>query len=197
MIEYTEGRYAWRPVEAEGYMFIHCLMVLARHQKKGLGNLLLESCVRDAKQGKYHGVAVVTSTDSFMARSDVFLKGGFVPVDRITPYELLVKKFGKNAANPRFLVEKGRLVERYGRGLTILAADQCPYVVKSVERIAAACKKLGIEPNVVRVESAEASRMLPTPYGVFCILHDGSVIAKRPISGTRFLSIMGGVVGKR
>jgi hypothetical protein len=132
-----------------------------------------------------------------MARSDVFLKGGFVPVDRITPYELLVKKFGKNAANPRFLVEKGRLVERYGRGLTILAADQCPYVVKSVERIAAACKKLGIEPNVVRVESAEASRMLPTPYGVFCILHDGSVIAKRPISGTRFLSIMGGVVGKR
>lgn len=27
MIEYTLWSHAWRPVEAEGYLFIHCLMV--------------------------------------------------------------------------------------------------------------------------------------------------------------------------
>ena len=27
MIEYIPGKYAWRPVEAEGYMFIHCIIL--------------------------------------------------------------------------------------------------------------------------------------------------------------------------
>jgi hypothetical protein len=29
MIEYAPGHHAWRPVEAEGYLVIHCLMVAA------------------------------------------------------------------------------------------------------------------------------------------------------------------------
>jgi CubicO group peptidase (beta-lactamase class C family) len=63
------------------------------------------------------------------------------------------------------------LVQRYlatrtlNKGLTILAADQCPYVAKSVERIADASRTLGLVPKVVRVGSAKASRELPTPYG--------------------------------
>ena len=75
-------------------------------------------------------------------------------------------------------------------GVTILAADQCPYVSKSVERIAEASRTLGLEPKVVRVGRAEASRELPTAYGVFSILYDGKLIADRPVSATRFMSIM-------
>ncbi len=235
MIEYALGQHAWRPVEAKGYMIIHCLMVNGKHKGKGFGSLLLESCVRDAKRSKCRGVAVVTSSDSFMAKRDLFIKAGFVPVDRIaidepkierrtsnaqrptsnesngpltptlspsdgarekpsaqvgTHYELLVKKFKKTAPGPRFIVERGRLLKRYRKGLTILAADQCPYVIKTAERIAAASRRLGLEPKVVRVGSAKASRELPTPYGVFSIIYDGRLIAERPISATRFMSIM-------
>ncbi|MCU0916771.1 MAG: GNAT family N-acetyltransferase [Planctomycetes bacterium] len=190
MIEYAPGHQAWRPVEAEGYLVIHCLMVLGKHQGKGLGALLLDSCLRDAKKSKCHGVAVVTSSDAFMAKSDLFLKAGFVPVDRIGPYELLVRKFKKTAPDPRFIVARERPGKRYSQGLTILAADQCPYVSKSVERIAEASRALGLEPKVIRVGSAEASRELPTPYGVFCILYEGKLIAERPISATRFMNIM-------
>lgn len=35
MIEYIPGKYAWRPVEAEGYIFIHCIIldgiIIAHH----------------------------------------------------------------------------------------------------------------------------------------------------------------------
>jgi GNAT superfamily N-acetyltransferase len=190
MIEYALGNHAWRPVEAEGYLVIHCLMVLRKHQGKGLGSLLLDSCLRDAKKNKCRGVAVVTSADAFMAKSDLFIKAGFVSVDCIPPYELLVKKLKKSAPDPRFIVERERLFKRYRKGLTILAADQCPYAAKSAERIAEAARTLGLEPKLVRVGSAKASRELPTPYGVFSILYDGKLIAERPISATRFMSIM-------
>lgn len=190
MIEYAVGNHAWRPVEAAGYLVIHCLMVSSKHQGKGLGSLLLDNCLTDAKKSRCRGVAVVTSSDSFMAGSDLFIKAGFVSVDRIPPYELLVKKLKKTALDPRFIVERERLCKRYRKGLTILAAEQCPYVIKSAERIAQASRTLGLEPKVVRVRSARASRQLPTPYGVFSILYDGKLIAERPISATRFLNIM-------
>ena len=190
VIEYAPGSHAWRPVEAEGYFVIHCLMVNRKHLGKGLGTLLLDSCLRDAKKSKCRGVAVVTSSDSFMARRDLFIKAGFTPVDSFPPYELLVKKFNKAAPDPRFIVDRERALKRHAKGLTILAADQCPYVAKSVERITEASRTLGLEPRVVRVGTAKASRELPTPYGVFCILYDGKLIAERPISATRFMSIM-------
>jgi len=190
MIEYVPGSHAWRPVEATGYLVIHCLMVEAKHKGKGLGSGLLDSCLRDAKKSKCRGVAVVTSSDSFMARSDLFIKAGFVSVESIPPYELLVKKLKKAAPDPRFIVERERVLKKYRKGLTILAADQCTYVIKSVERIAEASRTLGLEPRIVRVSSAKASRELPTPYGIFSILYDGKLIAERPISATRFMIIM-------
>jgi hypothetical protein len=152
--------------------------------------LMLDSCLRDAKKSKCRGVAVVTSSDSFMAGSDFFIKAGFVPVDSSPPYELLVKKLKKSAPDPRFIVDRERLLQRYKNGLTILAADQCPFVPKCVADIAEVSRTLGLKPKVVRVSSAEASRELPTPYGMFSVIYDGKLIADRPVSGTRFWYIM-------
>ena len=190
VIEYAPGSHAWRPVEAEGYLVIHCLMVNGKHKGKGLGALLLDSCLRDAKKSKCRGVAVVTSSDSFMAGSGLFIKAGFVSVESSPPYELLVKKFKKAAPDPRFIVERERVLKRYKKGLTILAADQCPMVPKCVKDIAEASGALGLKTKVVRVRSAKESRELPTPYGVFSIVYDGKLIAERPISGRRFTNIM-------
>jgi hypothetical protein len=190
MIEYALGNHAWRPVEAEGYFVIHCLMVNGKHKGKGLGTLLLDSCLGDARKSKCQGVAVVTSSDSFMARSDFFIKAGFVSVECCPPYELLVKKLKRGAPDPCFIVNRERLLTRHKKGLTILAADQCPMVPKWVAEIVAMSRALALEPKVVRVRSAKASRELPTPYGMFSILYDGKLIADRPVSAKRFSSIM-------
>ena len=190
VIEYAPASDSWRPVEAEGYLVIHCMMLNRKHAGKGLGALLLDSCLSDARKSKCRGVAVVTSTDSFMAGSGLFIKAGFVSVESIPPYELLVKKFNKAAPDPRFIVNRERVLKKYKRGLAILAADQCPMVSKWVEDIAEAARALGLEPKVVRISSAKASRELPTPYGVFSIIYDGKLIAERPVSGARFRNIM-------
>ncbi|RJP32006.1 MAG: GNAT family N-acetyltransferase [Candidatus Omnitrophota bacterium] len=190
IIEYVLGNHAWRPVEAEGYLFIHCLMVNSKHQGKGLGALLLDSCLKDAKKSKRLGVAVVTSSDSFMAGSDLFIKAGFVTVESAPPYELLVRKLKKTAPDPRFVVERERLLKKYRKGLTILAADQCPMVPKWVAEIAEVSEALGLDTRVVQVRSAKASRELPTPFGVFSIFYNGMLIADRPVSATRFTNIM-------
>ena len=63
-------------------------------------------------------------------------------------------------------------------------------VPKCVADIAKVSRALGLEPKVVRVRSAKASRELPTPYGMFSVLYDGKLIADRPVSGTRFWFIM-------
>ena len=44
-IEYIPGEYAWRPVEAAGYLFIHCLWVVGKSKKK-LAQLLDERAAR-------------------------------------------------------------------------------------------------------------------------------------------------------
>ena len=190
MIEYVPGHQTWRPIEADGYLVIHCLMVGRQHQGRGLGRLLLDECLRDARKSRCHGVAVVTTVDALMARSGFFIKAGFIPVDGRPPYELLVKKFKATVPEPRFIVDRERIPKKYQRGLTILAADQCPYVISSVERIAQAARGLGLKPRVVRIRSAKASRGLPTPYGMFSIILAGRLLVERPISATRFVNIM-------
>jgi len=129
-----------------------------------------------------------------MAGSGLFIKAGFVSVASSPPYELLVKKFKKADPNPRFIVQRERLLKKYKKGLAILAADQCPMVPKCVADIAEASRALGLKPKVVRVRSAKESRELPTPYGMFSIVYDGKLIAERPVSGRRFTNIMSNLV---
>ena len=49
-IEYLPGEYAWRAVEAKGYMFIHCLWVVGKSKGQGLGKRLLKECIKDARE---------------------------------------------------------------------------------------------------------------------------------------------------
>lgn len=187
MLEYVPGPMTWRPVDAPDYLVIHCIMILSRQKGKGGGRLLLDACLRDAKSNGFAGVAVVTSTSSFMAGTDLFVKNGFAPVERRPPYELLVKKLRRNAPDPVF--RRGeRKVPR--RGLVVYAADQCPMVPKWTREILEAARDAGYRPRLIPIDRAEASRDLPTPYGMFSIFLDGKLIADRPMSAGRFKGIL-------
>ena len=83
MIEYLPGEYCWRPVDAAGYMFVHCLFVGFKKQYKGRGyaSKLIEGCEDDARAQNKLGVAVVTRKGSFMANKAIFIKRGYEIVD--------------------------------------------------------------------------------------------------------------------
>lgn len=191
MIEYTSGEHTWRPVEAPGYIVIHCVMITKKqHKGRGYGTLLVEECVRDAKRAKLHGVAVVVSSGTWMASGDIFRRCGFECVDTAPPsYELLVRKLRK-APLPRFTAGWDRTLRKYSRGVTIITSDQCPCIAKCTDDILRACKTLRIRPRVVELTNGAQARGVPSAYGIFNIIHDGKVVAEHPISATRFMNIM-------
>jgi hypothetical protein len=194
MIEYIPGEYCWRPVEAGGYMFIHCLFVGFKraYKKKGYATRLLNECISDAQKGNMHGVAVTTRKGAFMAGKDIFVKNGFSVADTAPPdFELLVRKFDDDAPSPTFKGNWEERVSAYKEGLTIIRADQCPYTVKNVREIAEVAQRdFGIKPSIITMQSHEEAQESPSPFGTFCIVYGGEVIAHHPISRTRFVNIM-------
>lgn len=198
MIEYIPGEYCWRPVEASGYIFIHCIFVGFKraYKGKGYGSLLLDECLKDAKEENTYGVAVVTRKGAFMAGKDLFVKNGFEVVDTAPPdFELLVKKFDKNAPTPKFKGDWDGRLSQYGEGLTIIRADQCPYSVKNVREISETAEKMyGIKPDIIDLKNCEEAQSSPCAFGTFCIICEGKAIAHHPISKTRFTNIMNKII---
>jgi len=194
MLEYIPGEYCWRPVEASGYMFIHCIFVGFKraYKGKGYGTLLVDECLKDAGKGNMWGVAVVTRKGSFMAGKEIFVKNGFEVVDKASPdFELLVRKLNEKAPPPKFKGNWEKRLSQYGRGLTIIRADQCPYSVKNVREISETAEKVhGIKPNIIELKNCQEAQNSPCPFGTFCIVYNGKVVAEAPISNTRFKNIM-------
>jgi len=194
MIEYIPGRYAHRPVDAGDYLFIHCIFVgfAGEFKGKGHGSALIGQCMDEARTTGMRGVAVVVRKGPFMAKREIFIKNGFVPVDRAAPdFELLACKFDPAAANPRFRTAALQNREPYADGLFILRSPQCPYSEKNVMGIMeTAREKYGLVPRLVELDTAEAAQDAPCPFGTFCILYKGDVISHHPISTTRFVNIM-------
>lgn len=175
-------------------MFIHCIFLGYKkiYKGKGYGALLLDECIKDAEKGDKLGVAVVTRKGSFMAGKDFFLKKGFEIVGKAAPdFELLVKKFDKNSPSPELNGNWAERLKCYGKGLTIIRADQCPYTVKNVKEITeTALQEYNIKAKVVNLKNAEEAQNSPCPFGTFCMIYDGKIVAEHPISKGRFKNIM-------
>lgn len=192
-IEYLPGEYAWRGVEARGYMFIHCVWIFFRqHQHRGLGAMMIQACLDDAAQAGMTGVAVVARERPWLAGPSLFLANGFELVDTAPPdYQLLVGKLNKSAANPAFKTGWEDRLKKYSRDLTIVRSAQCPHIAKFAGEIAQAAERdYKIKPRIVEIKSHREAQNAPTPYAVFAVLHDGRILADHQISLTRFRNIM-------
>ena len=194
MLEYIPGKYAHRPVDADGYMFIHCVFVGLKNEFKGKGyaSSLIDECIRDAKDKEMSGVAVVTRKGSFMAHNDIFLKKGFQIIESVKPdFDLLVKKFDAKSKNPNFKANMTDNLKKYSKGLTVIRSVQCPYTEKNVNAILESAKnKFNIKANLIDLKDANAVQNNPCPFGTFCIIYNGEIISHHPISNTRFENIM-------
>lgn len=188
-IEYVPGEYAWRAVDAKGYLFIHCLWISPnKYKDKGYGSLLVEECVKDAeKQGKC-GVAVLTSEGPFMAGKDLFLKKGFKSVSSVKPsFELMVKTL-KRGPKPKFMDWENQL-SKYN-GLNMIYSNQCPWVARFIDELDEIAKKKDLELKVTELKNAKEAQNAPSVYASFNLVYDGKLLADHYISKTRFLNII-------
>lgn len=194
MIEYLPGKYAHRPVNADGFMFIHCIWVGFKSEFKGKGyaSCLIDECIKGAKENKMLGVAVVTRKGSFMADNRIFLKKGFEIVDSAEPdFNLLAFKFDPGPITPGFKSDVLNDLDDYKDGLTIIRSPQCPYTGKNVNAILeTAEKKFQLKTRLVDLKDSESAQDVPCAFGTFCIIYNGKIISYHPISNKRFENIL-------
>jgi GNAT superfamily N-acetyltransferase len=192
-IEYLPGEYAWRGVDAAGYMFIHCIWTYyRRYQHQGLGRTMIEACLADAARGGMHGVVSVAREGPWLTGRELFLRNGFTEVDTAPPdYQLLARKLNPSAPDPKFKGNWANKLKQYDKGFTIIRSDQCPHIAKFADEIAEAAEEnYGITPRIVNLKTARQAQNAPTPYGVFAIIRNGRLLADHQISRTRFHNIM-------
>jgi hypothetical protein len=194
MLEYIPGEYAHRPVDADGYMFIHCIFVGFKNVFKGRGyaSSLIEACIIDSRDQRMLGVAVVTRGGPFMANKDIFLKKGFQVVDSAEPdFDLSVKKFDVKSKDPKFKSNMTDGLKKYDKGLAVIRSAQCPYTEKNVKAIMETAQvKFDLEARLIDLKDVNAVQATPCAFGTFCIIYNGEIISHHPISNTRFENIM-------
>lgn len=186
-IEYLPGEYAWRPVQAGGYMFIHCLWVVGKSRVQGLASQLLQECLREAQEAGKGGVAMVTSEGVWLMNKKLLEKHGFESVDSAPPsFNLMVKKFN-GAPDPSFCGDWEQKLTHFGDGLTIVATDQCPYIGSGIEYFINPAREHGIPIQVVELSSAQEVRdRAPSAYGVFSVVYNSQLFSYHYLTESQF-----------
>ena len=187
-LEYVPGERAWRPVDARGWLFVHCLWVYPRGQKMGgLGARLIEACVEEARRTDAIGVAAMVSEGPWMVGPRVFEKAGFEGVDEADRFMLVAKRLHEGPL-PRFREVRDNR-KRYG-GLHVVYSAQCPYLPKSVSDMKAVASELGVVLQVTRLDTPEQAQLAPSYYGVFALLWNGRLLSDHYVSATRFRTLL-------
>ncbi len=196
-IEYTPGEFAWRPVQATDYLVIHCLWVVGRAKKKGYGTQLLQACLKDAQETGKRGVAALTKKGGHLVGKKILLNQGFEVIDQAPPaFGLLARKL-EDAPDPSLPQDWGERQAYYGKGLTVVYANQCPYFHDAVEKALTAAADMGIQQRrAVELQSAqEVQERAPSPYGTFGIVYDGTLLTATPLSTKQLKKRLQEVVG--
>jgi len=188
-IEYTPAINAWRPVDANNFMFIHCLVVYSKKDRnKGFGAILINQAEKDAKSRGMDGLCVMTSNGSWITDKRIFEQNNFIEVTKRGRFELLSKKWNTKTEDPKLFDWESQ--QKKYKGWHLLYADQCPWHEKSVFAMLNVAMDFGIELKVTKINTAEEAKKAPSGFGVFNLLHDGKLLEDHYLSTTRFRSIL-------
>ncbi len=194
-LEYVPGEYAWRPVDANGWLFVHCLWVYPRGQKVGgLGTRLIRACLDEARDAGVTGVAAMVSDGAWMAGKQVFLKNGFEQIAEADRFELVIHRLKQGPA-PRFR-DISKNLARY-KGLHVVYTAQCPMLPKSVSDLSEMAAEHGLELHVTVLDSPKKARHAPSYYGVYSLVWNGRLLSDHYVSKGRFKNLLRKEILKR
>lgn len=176
-IEYLPGEAAWRAVNAPGYFLIHCLWVVGKSKGRGVATQLMDLCEQEALAQDARGVAMLTGKGLYMIREAYLQTRGYIPADTAPGgFTLMVKKF-KDGLLPSFCGDWDQKAQALGQGLTVLRADQCPYLENAATGSRKIAEELAIPFKDIRLNSpAEVREKSPSAFGVFSLVYNGCLI---------------------
>ena len=187
-LECVPGEFAWRPVQAAGWLFVHCLWVRPGGQTtKGLGSRLIQACVEQARRQKATGVAALVSDGPMMAGKEIFLKNGFQVIAERDRFQLVAYRLA-SGSEPSFREIPGKVL--VFPGLYIIYCAQCPMLPKSAADLSAMAAAHGLKCQVKVLRSAREAQNAPSYYGVFSLLWKGRLLADHYVSKGRFKNLL-------
>ncbi len=187
-LEYVPGEYAWRPVDAKGWLFVHCLWVYSEGRKVGgLGSRLIQACLEEARNLGAVGVAALVSDGPWMAGKGVFLRNGFEEVEERDRFQLVAHRLA-DGPGPRFRQIDHAFASH--KGLQVVYSAQCPYLPKSVNDLSEMAAEHGLELKVTVLTSAREAQNVPSYYGVFNLLWNGRLLSDHYVSKGRFSNLL-------
>jgi hypothetical protein len=187
-LEYVPGEFAWRPVEAAGWLFVHCLWVYRRGRKVGgLGSRLIQACLAEARRQRAVGVAALVSDGPLMAGREIFLKNGFKQIEQRDRFQLVIHQLRKGS-EPRLRDIQG--IDPKAPGLHLLYCAQCPINAKSATGLSEMAAEHGLKLKVTVLHTAQEAQSAPSYYGVFNLMWNGRLLADHCVSKGRFKNLL-------
>ncbi len=179
---------AWRPVKADGYFFIHCIMVQSKSDRNsGIGSALIKACEQEAKKQGKIGLCVMSSEGTWMSGKELFKKNGYQKADSIGRFDLMFKSFG-DSIKP-VLLNWQQKAKQYS-GWHLFFADQCPWHINAVEAMEKTAREEKIRLQIHQMKTAEEAKQSPSGFGTFALIHNGKLLEDHYISKTRFKTII-------
>lgn len=188
-IEFVPAEYAWAPVDADGYIFIHCFWVSGKFKGQGHAKKLLAECEKFAKKKKAKGIVAISSNKKqpFVSDKKFYSMQGFEVCDKADPYfELMVKKFNKNSENPVFRKNVKTLKSDFTEGIEIVYTDLCPFNEFYSNEILKFAKKRGISGIRKKITSLEEAKNINSPSSLFSIFYKGDFLTQEIFSEKKF-----------
>ncbi len=178
-VEFIPAKYAWRGIEgADDLVAIHCLWVVGKSKGKGHAKQLLDEVEAWARDVGYRGVTALTRSGNWLIDKKVLASRGYLSVDQVAPdFDLMLKAFDDGPA-PHIVGGFDEKAASCGSGLTVFYSAQCPYLEDAVANARDAANEAGLAFQAIEITTAEdLRRLVPNPYGVFSIVHDGHEVA--------------------
>lgn len=190
-IEYVPAEFAWRPIDAPGYVCIQCFWVSGRYKGQGLGKRLLQACVDDSLDT--NGLVVVTGKKKrpFFTDKRFFLKYGFEVCDTASPYfELLVRPF-RDAPLPRFRENARHGTFEHEDDVAIVYTDQCPFTEFYIDEMIEAAAGYGLSSQKIKMTTTQQVQDGPSPFGVSGVYLRGEFLTHEIMTRKRFDKVLG------
>ena len=193
-IEYIPAEHAWAPIEAEGYMYIDCLWVSGQFKGHGYSSLLLDECIRDAKEKGRRGLAVLSSEKKLGYLSDPkYLKyKGFQTTDAAGPhFRLMALPFEGQTELPRFSPRLQQAAAQVPKtGLVLYYTSQCPFTAKYVPLLEAICRDRNVPIQTFHITTTEQAQNAPCPYTAFSLYWNGGFVTHEIPSEKKFEKLL-------
>lgn len=191
-IEYIPAEKAFIPIIAENYMYINCFWVSGRFKGQGYANVLLNECIKDAKNKGKDGLVVLSSNNKKPFLSDPkYLKyKGFEVCDHAKPYfELLYLPFNTIAPKPKFkdCARKGTNDEK---GVVLYYSNQCPYTEKYTNIIKEVANKRNVSFTLKKIITLGDAQNASTPFTTYSLFINGKFETNEILTEKKFLKIL-------